>query len=103
MQPSRRTGIVVVLLGVSALGWLLGAQRRPTSESVQVSRAIDGDTIVVRAPNGHTDTVRILGVDTPETHHPRKPVQCFGPEGCGLYRAAADRPHRAPRVRRRRS
>ncbi len=27
-----------------------------------------------------TDTIRILGVDTPETHHPTKPVQCFGPE-----------------------
>ncbi len=25
-------------------------------------------------------TVRLLGVDTPETHHPEKPVQCFGPE-----------------------
>jgi micrococcal nuclease len=24
--------------------------------------------------------VRVLGVDTPETHDHRKPVQCFGPE-----------------------
>ena len=27
-----------------------------------------------------SDTIRLLGVDTPETHHPTKPVQCFGPE-----------------------
>ncbi len=28
--------------------------------------------------NGHTETVRFIGVDTPETHDPRKAVQCFG-------------------------
>jgi micrococcal nuclease len=40
---------------------------------------IDGDTI--RVARGHdSDTVRLLGIDTPETHDPRKPVQCFGPE-----------------------
>ena len=32
------------------------------------------------AHDGRTDTIRLLGVDTPETHHPRKPVQCYGPE-----------------------
>lgn len=38
----------------------------------------DGDTIVVRLANGQEETVRMLGVDTPETKDPRKPVQCFG-------------------------
>lgn len=28
--------------------------------------------------NGHTETIRFIGVDTPETHDPRKPVQCYG-------------------------
>ena len=46
----------------------------------RVVRAVDGDTIVVAFADGHTDTVHVLGVDTPETHDPRKPVQCFGPE-----------------------
>ena len=32
-----------------------------------VSRVIDGDTIEVRYRNGTTDTIRLLGVDTPET------------------------------------
>jgi micrococcal nuclease len=40
---------------------------------------IDGDTIRV-ARGGEADTVRLLGIDTPETHDPRKPVECFGPE-----------------------
>lgn len=39
----------------------------------------DGDTVVVRFPTG-SETIRLIGVDTPETVHPTKPVECFGPE-----------------------
>lgn len=39
-------------------------------------RVIDGDTIVL---DGY-ETVRLIGVDTPETKDPRKPVQFFGEE-----------------------
>ncbi len=39
----------------------------------------DGDTIVVNM-DGHNETVRMIGVDTPETKDPRKPVQCYGHE-----------------------
>ncbi len=39
-------------------------------------RVVDGDTIVL---NGE-ETVRLIGVDTPETKDPRKPVQYFGEE-----------------------
>jgi len=38
----------------------------------------DGDTITVNM-NGTDETIRLVGVDTPETHDPRKPVQCYGP------------------------
>jgi micrococcal nuclease len=44
-----------------------------------VVHVTDGDTIIVRTPTGE-ETVRLLGVDTPEVKDPRKPVQCFGPE-----------------------
>lgn len=44
-----------------------------------VVRVIDGDTIVVHLGGGD-ETVRILGIDTPETHKPDTPVECFGPE-----------------------
>jgi micrococcal nuclease len=37
----------------------------------------DGDTITIDL-GGYRETVRLIGVDTPETHDPRKPVQCFG-------------------------
>ena len=39
-----------------------------------VVRVVDGDTIVV-SPN---EKVRLIGVDTPETVHPKKAVECFG-------------------------
>ena len=32
-----------------------------------VTRVVDGDTVEARFPNGETDTLRLLGVDTPET------------------------------------
>lgn len=39
-----------------------------------VIRIVDGDTIVV-SPN---EKVRLIGVDTPETVHPKKTVECYG-------------------------
>src|SRR5687768_7330504 len=42
-----------------------------------VSQFDDGDTIIVDM-NGTPEKVRFIGVDTPETKDPRKPVQCFG-------------------------
>ncbi len=42
-----------------------------------VARYSDGDTITVTM-NGTEETVRFIGVDTPETHDPRKKVQCGG-------------------------
>ena len=41
-----------------------------------VKRVVDGDTIVLS--NG--ERVRYIGIDTPETKHPSKPVQYFGKE-----------------------
>jgi len=43
-----------------------------------IARYVDGDTIVVNM-NGSTETVRFIGIDTPETHKPNTPVQCYGP------------------------
>jgi micrococcal nuclease len=40
---------------------------------------VDGDTIKVSI-DGNVETLRLIGIDTPETKDPRKPVQCFGKE-----------------------
>ncbi len=44
-----------------------------------VVKVIDGDTVVVKI-NGVNETLRLIGIDTPETVHPSKPVECFGIE-----------------------
>ena len=44
-----------------------------------VKNVVDGDTIDVRL-GSRTETIRLLGIDTPETKHPTKPVECWGPE-----------------------
>jgi micrococcal nuclease len=80
MAHPRAVVVVAVLAAASVAGWWLGDQRRTANPHGRVVEAIDGDTIVVAFGDGHTDTVRILGVNTPETHHPTKPVECFGPE-----------------------
>jgi len=51
----------------------------PNLTSAVVTRVVDGDTIEVRI-DGVEYTVRYIGVDTPETVHPSRPVGCFGPE-----------------------
>lgn len=45
----------------------------------KVIKVVDGDTIKVEI-NGKSETVRLIGIDTPEVVDPRKPVQCFGKE-----------------------
>lgn len=45
----------------------------------QVVRVVDGDTVDVNVEGGQ-ERVRLIGLDAPETHSPREPVQCFGAE-----------------------
>lgn len=40
-----------------------------TEWNVTITRVIDGDTVEAKFPNGETDTLRLLGVDTPETSY----------------------------------
>ena len=56
-------------------------QPSPPEGSVRcaVTKVTDGDTQHLRCSSGDF-TTRDIGIDTPETKDPRKPVQCFGPE-----------------------
>jgi micrococcal nuclease len=60
-----------------------GTGNQQPAERAYVSRVIDGDTIEVRI-GGHTDDVRYIGIDTPETVKPGTPVQCFGRQASSL-------------------
>lgn len=73
---------ISLLILLSALGLLLFGVHQDKPESLPgspgtlVVKVIDGDTIEIEGGQ----KVRYLGVDTPETKDPRKPVQCFGKE-----------------------
>lgn len=41
-----------------------------------VEEVSDGDTIIVNM-NGRREIIRMIGVDTPETQHPDRPVECY--------------------------
>lgn len=47
--------------------------------NVKIVKVVDGDTVDIDL-DGHTERVRLIGVNTPETKHPTKPIECFGPE-----------------------
>jgi micrococcal nuclease len=77
--------LIVALLGVLLLGDQTGhapdlgravQQNQPGLYSV--TQFVDGDTIAV-SMNGRVEKIRLVGVDTPETHKPNTPVQCYGP------------------------
>jgi micrococcal nuclease len=80
VKRSRVVVVAIVLAATSTMGWWFGEQRRAADTPYRVVQVLDGDTVVVRRAGGSDETIRLLGVDTPETHHPTKPVQCFGPE-----------------------
>jgi len=48
-------------------------------ERGQVTRVVDGDTIDVQLSDGEA-RVRLIGINTPESVDPRRPVECFGQE-----------------------
>ena len=88
-MSARRLILVVVALaaaaaGAGASGALDGrgggddASGGSGGELGRVVKVVDGDTIHVSLEGSARETVRYIGVDTPETKDPRRPVQCFG-------------------------
>jgi micrococcal nuclease len=76
------TACLVVMTGCST--WSSSGTARPDTEAgptgrASVVRVIDGDTVVLDFGDV-TETVRFIGIDTPETVRPDSPVECFGPE-----------------------
>jgi micrococcal nuclease len=82
--------VVLVVLGLVTdqlrprAAHITGALTPPAPKGyVMVAKAIDGDTLELA--DGRM--VRYLGIDTPETVDPRKPVQCFGHEASDYNRS----------------
>lgn len=81
--PGARWLWSLALIGGLALGALAYA-----AELGKVVRVVDGDTIKVRIGR-RVETVRLIGVDTPETVDPRRPVEYFGREASAFVRRIA--------------
>ena len=84
-KRSARIGVLILIGGMLAL--ITEAQFKPID--AMVVRVIDGDTIRVQV-RGELHTVRLIGVDTPETVHPTKTVQHFGAEASAYTKAALE-------------
>ncbi len=83
---------MIRLATIAALLTLLPAPvaSQGDSATVQVVRVIDGDTIQVCCVFGDRVTVRYVGVDTPEIHHPMKGVEPYGKEASEANRKLVD-------------
>ncbi|MBQ3764593.1 MAG: thermonuclease family protein [Synergistaceae bacterium] len=69
--------------------------RRNTVYKAKVERVIDGDTMIISfifddGSKYQKERVRFLGVDTPETVHPTKPVQYYGKEASNFTKKTLD-------------
>ena len=76
--------VVVLLGGAAVAGNRHAVAGRPGT--ITITRVVDGDTVVAHLPGGD-EKVRLIGIDTPETVDPRKPVQCFGKEASDRTKA----------------
>ena len=72
---------LVLAFGVAALlaGCGVSAEGGDSGDGAIVERVVDGDTVRVLV-DGEPETVRLVGIDTPESVAPNRPVECFGPE-----------------------
>lgn len=73
-------GVLLVLLGLLfAFEKSSTPTKTSSADNIQVKKVVDGDTLEIYR-YGKIEKVRLIGIDTPETLDPRKPVQCFGKE-----------------------
>jgi micrococcal nuclease len=78
-----------VSVGLDAGG--AGAGEPAVDSRVTVVEVVDGDTVDVRFPDGSEDTVRLLGVDTPETYVENDPAEYEGVPDTEAGRACLER------------
>ena len=85
MTPRKLAFLLILIV----LGFLASHWERRTGDFLEgvVTKVVDGDTLVVKV-EGESRRVRLIGVDTPETVHPRKPVQYYGREASAFTKRA---------------
>jgi len=81
MSARLRAGLLLVASAVAACSPSAPSATEPGTlhGPYPVVRSVDGDTIRVDR-DGQEIVIRLIGLDTPETVAPDRPVECFGPE-----------------------
>jgi len=89
MYPHRVRAVLLLVPAVLLAAFFAHAEDKKTpaipakdwkgATASKVLRTVDGDTIEVEQ-DGKPVKVRLIGVDTPETVHPSKPVEAYGKE-----------------------
>lgn len=82
---ARFRALAVVVLVTSVVVTACATNHAAPGGTSVVVEVVDGDTVVVRL-DGQDEHVRLIGVDTPETKHPTKPVECYGPEASAFVK-----------------
>lgn len=88
--------LVTIIVAVAAYGQQAGWFNSPEKGVMTtqpglyaIDHYVDGDTIAVNM-NGTKETIRFIGIDTPETHKPNTPVQCYGPAAAAHTKSAIE-------------
>ena len=71
--------LVAATIAVTVVVRAMTERREPYAAIPIITSVVDGDTVHVRVGRS-VETVRLIGIDTPETKDPRRPVGCYGPE-----------------------
>ena len=80
MKETRDNALhILVAIGLSLLASCSSGATTENKVLVRILTVIDGDTVDIEI-DGRTERARLIGVNTPETKHPTKPIECFGPE-----------------------
>jgi micrococcal nuclease len=80
MKEARDNALhILVAIGLSLLASCSSGATTENKVLVRILTVIDGDTVDIEI-DGRTERARLIGVNTPETKHPTKPIECFGPE-----------------------
>jgi micrococcal nuclease len=73
-------GMVTFIVIVSFTLYGVGLYRSMGKEQAYVYSVVDGDTVWANAKSNEHTNIRVIGIDTPETKHPTKGVEFYGPE-----------------------
>jgi micrococcal nuclease len=78
--------ITLILAALLCLAGCRSAPKPLPTGDATIVKVVDGDTVIASI-DGKEESVRLLGVNTPETVKKNWPVECYGPEASKLTKS----------------